>query len=253
MLAFRASLACFSRIPVGTLPDEAFKHATRRLPFVGLVIGFVLVAVTWCVSLLFNPIITSLCGLATWIAITGGIHLDGVADCGDGLFMEAPSSRRLEVMKDSRLGAFGAITLFMVLGAKWAGLASICNYTEQYIAFTRFFILSAPIILASVLGRSLVFLAVGLPSARPNGMGHAMSPAITHRDKMLALALSCLALFWATLFLGMGTSCIMLVAGLGAGLCILTKAKSALGGVTGDVYGFLIEGVECAVLCTCLA
>ena len=62
-------------------------------------------------------------GRLAWLP--GGLHLDGVADCGDGLFVSASAERRLEIMQDPRLGAFGALALFFALLLKAAALYAI--------------------------------------------------------------------------------------------------------------------------------
>lgn len=80
---------------------------------------------TWAATLLFPPLVCGVIGCACWVAITGGLHLDGVADCGDGLPVEVPKERRLEIMKDSRLGTFGGTALFFNLAFKGAALAAL--------------------------------------------------------------------------------------------------------------------------------
>ncbi len=80
-------------------------------PFVGLVIG----ALTWLAwegaTLIFPPLVAGIAALIVWVLLTGGLHLDGLADCCDGLLVSAPVERRLEIMKDPHVGAFGAIGL----------------------------------------------------------------------------------------------------------------------------------------------
>lgn len=252
MVLFRASLACFSRIPVGHLPDEAFANAMRRLPSVGFVVALLVALVMFGGSFFWPAYIVALCGLVTWIAVTGAIHLDGVADSGDGLFMEGSLEKRLEVMKDPRLGAFGAITLMLMLAMKWAGLFGLVqDYIEnsdRIQCYISFIYLASPIFLACILSRSLTFIFMHLPSARPNGMGNSMVDAVNTLDKCIAIALVMVAfsvLIWSH---GLWSSFIMLMGGLIFATAIVCKAMKTLGGVTGDVYGFIIEGTECGVL-----
>src|SRR5512138_1019611 len=128
-------------------------------PFVGLVIG----ALTWLAwrgaALLFPQFVTGSITLVVWVALTGGLHLDGLADCCDGLFASVPSERRLEIMKDPHVGAFGTIGLVLILLLKAAALASLTSGA----AFA--------ILLAASLARWCILLAGLFPLARTSGMG----------------------------------------------------------------------------------
>ena len=90
-------------------------RASVWYPFVGLVIG----ALTWLVwmgaSRLFPSLVAGILTLVVWVALTGGLHLDGLADSCDGLLASTSVERRLEIMKDPRLGVFGGIGLILVL------------------------------------------------------------------------------------------------------------------------------------------
>src|SRR5689334_3119978 len=87
-------------------------------PLVGLVIG----AITWLVwkgaELVFPRFVTGILALIVWVTLTGGLHLDGLADCFDGLFSSLTPERRLEIMKDPHVGAFGVIGLILILVLK---------------------------------------------------------------------------------------------------------------------------------------
>ena len=100
---FRDALCFFTRLPLGSPSATAsFQGVVAWMPAVGLIVGLIMAGTLGlCATLLPTP----LCGLAAclvWIAVTGGLHLDGVADCGDGFFVEASRERRLEIMQDSR-------------------------------------------------------------------------------------------------------------------------------------------------------
>lgn len=107
-MMLRAALGFFTRLPIGSAPlPPTFRGVAVWLPVVGLIIGAL---VSLALGLAAQLLPASLCGVIgclVWVAVTGGLHLDGVADCGDGLIVEAPPARRLEIMKDSRLGTFG--------------------------------------------------------------------------------------------------------------------------------------------------
>lgn len=252
MFLLRSALACFSRIPVGHLPDEAFSNAMRRLPSVGLVVGMLVSVVMFGASVFWPAYIVALFGLMVWVAVTGAIHLDGVADCGDGLFMQASVERRLAVMKDPTLGAFGAITLVLMLALKWSGLCGLMQNFAEYGQLLQWHMrivhIASPICFGAILGRILTFVFMYFPCARPSGMGNSMVGAVTIGDKIFATCLL-FAVFAALVAShGLWPSLLMLAGGLSFAVAIIFKVMRTLGGVTGDVYGFIIEGTECGVL-----
>ncbi len=244
---FRAALAFFTRLPVGRVAMDSFKDTANYLPAVGLVIG-ALVALSIAFSALFlPPLLCGMIGCVVWIAVTGGLHLDGVADCGDGLGIESDAARRLEIMKDSRLGTFGAIALFCVLLCKVATLTSILeglswrqDMVSDVASLWHIFLLCA---FSAMSGRALVLVAMYFPRARPDGLGASMryDASIRHRIyAILPLVFVCLLLGWK----GLG----VLLGVLLLGMLIVKIACQRLGGVTGDVFGCLIEMGECAAL-----
>lgn len=200
-------------------------------PLVGLVIG-ALTWLTWKVAIfVFSPLIAGVITLVIWVLLTGGLHLDGLADCCDGLFASVTPERRLEIMKDPQVGAFGAIGLILILFLKAAALASLSPVS------------SLGILLATSLARWCVLPAGLLPLARPSGMGSDFAAGF-QRSFILWGALIPLAL---AIMLGR-RAMLSSVAGLGAAASVLWLAKSRLGGVTGDVFGMLVEIVETVVL-----
>src|SRR5687767_7053569 len=87
-------------------------------PLVGVVIG----AITWLIwkgaIIIFPPLAAGILTLVVWVVLTGGLHLDGLADCCDGLLASTTVERRLEIMKDPHMGAFGVTGLILVLMLK---------------------------------------------------------------------------------------------------------------------------------------
>ena len=137
-------------------------RAAGWYPLVGLIIGL-LVAAVWTVSSwVFPPLVCAGLTLAAWILLTGGLHLDGLADCCDGLFHASNPERRLQIMKDPHLGAFGAMGLVLTLLLKFAALASLPS--ERTIL---------AILLSASLGRWIILLAGDSATCPPrwNGRG----------------------------------------------------------------------------------
>jgi adenosylcobinamide-GDP ribazoletransferase len=206
-------------------------RASVWYPFVGLVIG----ALTWLAWMgamfVFPPFVAGVVTLIIWVALTGGLHLDGLADCCDGLLSSVSLERRLEIMKDPHLGAFGVIGLVLILSLKATILASLLPAT------------SFGILLAGSLGRWCILLGGLLPLARPSGMGADFAAGF--QRPFVAWG----AIIPVALMLMLGLRGIMSVlAGIAAAALVLWLAKSRIGGVTGDVFGMIVEVVETVVL-----
>lgn len=151
--------------------------------------------------------------------------------------VEATPERRLEIMQDSRLGTFGGAALFFTLTLKAAALTVLA---EQ--PFLTLFMACG---LAGLLARSCVFLAMQVRSARPGGLGEALRESVQPRHLCFALGGSLLACLLCGIqgFVALGAALLLC-------LFLLNAARRRLGGVTGDVFGCLIESVEWIVLLT---
>lgn len=234
--SLRSAFAFLTRLPVGPWRLQDDLHGIAMwLPVIGLVVGGLVGLALWGLQQVFTPLICAVLGCAVWVLITGGLHLDGVADCGDALPVEVSKERRLEIMKDSRLGTFGGIALFFNLVVKVAALASLLTF------FADYFIVACA--LAALLARVQIFLAMKFPSARPGGMGAAFAEGTRpwHAIVAYVITLACCA------YVGILGAFAFLAASLFA-LVFLSYAKRRLGGVTGDVFGCLIELTENVVL-----
>jgi adenosylcobinamide-GDP ribazoletransferase len=125
---FLTALMFFTRVPVPkTLPySEAYlNQSSRYFPLVGTVVGLVAGSVFWLSSLVLSLPVAVLLSMAGSILLTGGFHEDGLADACDGFGGGWTKERILEIMKDSRVGAFGAMGLVMVLLLKYTCLTSL--------------------------------------------------------------------------------------------------------------------------------
>ncbi|MEG0142893.1 MAG: adenosylcobinamide-GDP ribazoletransferase [Akkermansia sp.] len=235
----RSAFGFFTRIPVGKAPlNETMQGIFAWMPLVGIVVGLIAGACTYGASLLFPPLISGLIGCAVWVIITGGLHLDGVADCGDGLPVEVSRQRRLEIMKDSRLGTFGGTFLFFNLAFKSVALVTLASTGNLL------FILMA-CALAGLLARDQIFIAMHCPTARPGGLGDAVHQGTLPIHSVMALLFTLMVCAWAGWH-----GVYALLAAFMTSFCLLRYAISRLGGVTGDVFGWLIETTEWVVLLT---
>ncbi len=125
---FFVALQFFTRVPVprwvGFEPDW-LNQSARYFPAVGLVVGAVSSLVLWAGYLLFTPAVAVGLSMMASVLLTGGFHEDGWADTCDGLGGAVSRERALAIMKDSRIGAYGAIGLVLMLGTKAAALVSL--------------------------------------------------------------------------------------------------------------------------------
>src|SRR5215207_11424164 len=237
MRSLRIAFGLMTTLPV-RLPDDWSAGDSGRAsvwyPLVGLAIG----AITWLVwrgaLFAFPPLVAGVVTLVIWVVLTGGLHLDGLADCCDGLLASTSAERRLEIMKDPRVGAFGVIGLMLTLLLKASALTSFASLTP---------VSGIGILLAAPLARRCVLLGGLLRLARPSGMG-----------PDFALGFQRSFLLWGAIFpLGiailLGTRGVLpALIGVGVAALILRFATSRIGGVTGDVFGMLVEIVETVVL-----
>jgi adenosylcobinamide-GDP ribazoletransferase len=210
------------------------RRAAPWFPVVGLGIGALLAGAAWAAGWLFPPAVAVVLVVIAWAGLTGALHLDGLADCGDGLLPPVVRERRLEIMRDPRVGAFGVTAVVLVLMLKVGALASL---PVQWPA----------LLLAPLWARGLILIAARQPSARPAGMGASLGPVLDNGQIFLTLLLPVVL----TGVLGWRQWSLMLAAGAAAlaALAVIGLARRRLGGVTGDVYGAVVEVSEAAFLC----
>jgi adenosylcobinamide-GDP ribazoletransferase len=221
-------------------------RAAAWFPFVGLVLGALLSAAHFLLSQTFAPLLAAALTVALWATLTGGLHLDGLADCCDGLLASAAPERRLEIMRDPRTGAFGVIGLVLFLVLKILAVA----YLLPPLSIRILPGLIAPFTLAAVLARWLILIVARQPPARPGGLGAGFALGLTPLTLALA-ALIPLALIAGLAFYFDGWR--ILRAALFAHLiafAVIAFARARLGGVTGDVLGLTVELAELTVLLT---
>jgi adenosylcobinamide-GDP ribazoletransferase len=225
---FIVALQFLTRIPTPRIVADAadFAGSIRWFPAVGLVIGLI-VAIATYVGGLIDPWTGALFGLLTWIAVTGALHLDGLADLADALGAAHKDRERvLAVMADPHIGSFGVVAIAMQL------LAKLILLHDLSVAFQPALIL---IPFAARMG-PLVW-SYDLPPLHP-GLAARFVSAVRIRDIALwSLLLAVAALFTPTLLIALVL--------IGAWDWWLHRT---LGGVSGDCHGAGIELVETGLL-----
>ncbi|MDD3994993.1 MAG: adenosylcobinamide-GDP ribazoletransferase [Dehalococcoidales bacterium] len=201
-------------------------------PIVALLIGLLLFLANWGLGEVFSPVVTAAFTLLVWILISGAMHLDGLADSCDGLAGNT-AEKRLEIMKDSHIGAFGVVGISLLLLVKFAAIVSLSGWEWE------------ALVLAPVFGTWAMVLAITVfPYARKNGVGQAFKQGATIFKLLIATIITLAA---AALLAGWWGVVIMAIT------CLVTVLvgvffKSRLGGLTGDTYGAIKEVSEAIVL-----
>lgn len=232
MKSFLLIVSFFTRLPFGNLvtyTDERYRKSIFYFPLVGLIIGsFIFWPAT--LNLIPKPYM-ALMVMALYLWISGGIHLDGLADSADGLLSGRPKERILEIMKDSRIGSFGVIALVFYF---------LAFYTFVQTA-PALFILMMPFV-----GKSIGFILAGFSAyARPDqGMGYVF---ITEIKKPIALVYA-LVLFMGV-YASLGLSGLIATGmALFIGALLTHHAHKKIGGMTGDTIGMVVEVVQMVFL-----
>ena len=215
--------------------EESFGKSVKFFPAVGAVLGLVYVVLAEILNLLIGdafPMLTAAVILVSMTILTGGIHCDGFMDTMDGLFSGRDRERMLEIMKDSRVGAFGVVSFVMLSILDFAALSELSR-TSTLTLFAAIY--SAPII-----GRLMMVVTIGgFPYARPNGMGKAFA-AYTTRSTIILAAFEVLVLLLPLILLSAMLAeslLISLTIALTFTLYFGKFTTKKVGGVTGDIYG----------------
>lgn len=232
-----SALMLMTRLPVTTAlrapPTPRAADAAWAWPLAGLLVAMIAVGAGWGVWFLgATPAVAAALTLTLQIVLTGALHEDGLADMADGIWGGSTPERRLEIMRDSRIGTYGMVALVLTLTIRWSLIAT---------AMVQMQVL--PVLIAAVVSRASMAVAMRwLPPARTDGLSHGMGrpPAIVAQ---VCLGLAVLALIPVE---GHGLVAGLLVLGVLAG--IGTLARSRIGGQTGDVLGAIQQLSEIAVL-----
>jgi len=183
LTSFTLALQFLTRLPLNrdiTISEQRLGQSVLFYPLIGLIIGAILVLINTLLpehSLALNAAII----LAAWVLLTGGLHLDGLADCSDawagGL---ADKERSLAIMKDPAAGPIAVIILILLLLLKWTALQSLLLQQQQVFI---------PLLLAPFLGRlSILILMLSSSYIRKNGLGSAMQQHLPrHSAKLIVL------------------------------------------------------------------
>ncbi len=239
-----ASIIFYTSIPMPYIEQLEFGVVARLAPAIGIIVGGILALFDIVANFIGVSVLTrSALVVATWIAITGGLHLDGAMDTADGLAV-TDKERRLEVMTDSATGAFGAMAAVVLILLKTVALTEIPE--------NRWLILMA----ACAWGRWGQILAIQrYDYLKPTGKGAFHKQAIrSYTDVLpsllLLLSLSSVKIIFCQFSQNNLLATITMTL-TGIAIAFLTGAwfNHKLGGHTGDTYGAVVEWTEALFLC----
>ncbi len=242
----RACLRFYSRLPIPTginghaMPD--FTRVSWATPVAGASIGAVGGAVLLVSAILHLPALVSATGAVGALALaTGALHEDGLADVADGFGGGVTREQKLAIMRDSRLGAFGALALCLSTLVRVGAIAALFERG----AFAAVLALIA----ASALSRAVGLIPlVSLPPARGDGAG-ASAPTPSPPALRVALYLgAAIALAPALGAASLAQVVVSVLAAFGGAVIVSKVAQRQIGGYTGDVLGAAQQIAELAML-----
>ena len=238
---FLTAMQFLTRLPVPSARDFQTRwlgESLRYFPLVGGLVGLVNVGIWWLASLWFPSALAVGLMLAASFLVTGAFHEDGFADTCDGLGSGGTRERALAIMQDSRIGAYGAIGLIMLLGLKWLALVALPTAALAFVVVT-----------AHVVSRwCAIGLVWALRYARADGEGKsgAFDGGLSARQWLLSGAIGVTAIAIPAIWSGVTTMpaftvAVAVAAGFAAaGASAFVAARyfrQRIGGYTGDCLG----------------
>jgi adenosylcobinamide-GDP ribazoletransferase len=237
---FLLALQFLTRIPLPVDPgysEARLAASVRYYPAVGALIGIATGAVLLAASAVAPPALAALAATATAIALTGGLHEDGLADTWDALGGSADRNRALQIMRDSRIGSYGALALILAIAARVLVLAALPPWTA-----------AAALVAGHAASRASIVVVIATSRyARTEGSASALAGSASGTTQAVAAAGAALAMLPMLAFAGWAT--LGFVLGLAAGHIMMRRRFEArLGGYTGDCLGAVQQTSEIGAL-----
>jgi adenosylcobinamide-GDP ribazoletransferase len=236
MRNFKLAISFLTCIPVVVMDvdDESWLNSMIYYPLCGYIIAVVVLIPLYLIKYFFisNPVVLAALAVIFLAYITRGLHIDGLADICDGFFCPVSPNRRMEIIKDSRVGSFGVIGICLLFLMKFAVLYVIIQsghmfYLLPVIVFSRFII---------------VFLAFIGKSISNKGLGQKIIGNIS--IKMLIISFICIL----PCFFFSWKSVLAFIIILLFAYTLNLRSKKLIGGINGDVLGAACEVSEVIVL-----
>ncbi len=218
----RAALAFLTPLGGHRTPDAG---TMTWFPVVGALLGLVLGGAWWGAARLWPPLVAAALVVTADLALTGMLHLDGVVDAADGLLPHLPRERRLAVMSEPTVGAFGVVVAVAVLVLRVAALAAMAPLVPLVVALW-----CASRTLMAVAARTV-------PYARAEGLASAFGGGSWWPPALVGAVGTGAAVAVAVARAGHPGPAVALVVGAAAGVGVVVLGRRRVGGYTGDVLG----------------
>ncbi|KIL49719.1 adenosylcobinamide-GDP ribazoletransferase [Jeotgalibacillus soli] len=233
----------FTTLPIRreiSMNEHTIPWMIGSMPIVGAAVGGATIALVHAAATVFDAsaLITSFVIWISFICWTGGLHLDGWTDVSDAYFSYQSMEKRHEILKDPRVGAFGVLSLVVLLVAKAVFLVDVTH---------RFGVEAVWLIWIPVLSRLMMALfLVRLPLARKDGLAYFLRQSLKQKHVILPLLTALFLLFLPFIFMhGDWMLLVLLAGGWFIFLIVFIRfAQKEFGGITGDLLGACLEGGE---------
>ena len=232
------ALTFLTRLPVARFayPDElSLARSARYFPLVGVIVGAIGAAIFALCSLAFAPFVSAALTIGALVIVTGAFHEDGLADTADGLGGGMSVERKLEIMKDSRIGSYGAAALVLSLLLRIGALMALAPAVA-----------GVALIIAHTLARtSSLWLTLALPYVRMGSnkpMADALGWSEVIEGTAWAAAICAVASWWYP------ATVVAALMAIGVAWLAGQYFRAQLGGITGDTLGAANQTVEIAVM-----
>lgn len=225
---FLILLSFFTRIPLANkieYNEDSFRKALKLYPILGLIIGILLIPIFYLGEIIQLPLLKGCLLVTFYILITGGLHFDGLTDTADGIFSGKEGSKLFEIMSDSRIGAFGAITLVICILFYFVTL----SYSDMWTC-----------IIFPLIGRVSVIIGCSFCTypKEEKGMGTIFVNSIKIKHCLISIIFVFILCFLSPIkkvaFLASFTTLIL-------SSLVTYSIKKKIGGMTGDTCGFVLE------------
>lgn len=230
----RVAVAFLTIVPISPrAKTPTLGTAAAWFPAVGALVGALAGTVYYVCQPAFGHGVAAVLAVAMLVTITGALHVDGLADCADGLGVRGDRERRLAVMRDAAIGTFGALALLL-----WALLV-----VSALAQFDRENALRTLVVAASTSRWSALVHALAAPPARRDGLGVSFT---VHPAACVIAAATAAAVSLALAGLARGVVALGLATAIA--LLLTVWARATIGGRTGDTLGATIALTEAAVM-----
>lgn len=224
-----------TRLPAGRIAEApTIGAAAWAFPLVGVLVGGIAaVVLAGAMAVGVAPVLAAGLALTAGVLATGGLHEDGLADVADGFGGGRDRARKLEIMRDSRIGSYGGLALILSLGLRWQALALLASHSPKLAT-------CALIALAISSRAGLAFALLWMPAARGDGMGKSAAGTTLAR----ALAGLALAVLAVAALVGPQAAILVLSTQVMMQFAFARIALHQIGGQSGDVLGAMQQLAE---------